>query len=145
MFSTFPCYLCCRHTIFTCACPVFYAGTADSCKDGACDIMPYTENSTRKSCQWIGCKVSCCQRNCQSAVLHAHFNSYSCCRVYSTWKIFAARSPSIIPQKLWIATTPRTRTPQLKIFSALIATIPPMIITMATTEINGITSETLST
>ena len=28
---------------------------------------------------------------------------------------------------------------------ALIATIPPMIITMATTEINGITSETLST
>ena len=78
-FVFYVCYLCCRHTLFTCACPVFCAGTADSCKDGACNIMPYTENSTWKSCQWIGYKVSCCQRNCQSAVLHAHFNSYSCC------------------------------------------------------------------
>ena len=50
---------------------------------------------------------------------------------YSTWKIFAARNPSIIPQKLWIATTPSTRTPQLTIFSAFTATIPPMIITIA--------------
>ena len=64
---------------------------------------------------------------------------------YSTWNIFAARSPSIMPQKLWMDTTPRTRTPQLTIFSAFTATIPPMIMTMATTDTSGITSDTLST
>ena len=55
--------------------------------------MPYTENSTWKSCQWIGYKVSCCQRNCQSAVLHAHFNSYSCCPCIFYMENFCCKEP----------------------------------------------------
>ena len=107
--------------------------------------MPYTENSTWKCCQWIAAKLAAARETASPLFCMPTSIAIAVVRVYSTWKILAARSPSIIPQKLWIATTPRTRTPQFKIFSALTATIPPMIITMATTEINGMTSETLST
>ena len=107
--------------------------------------MPYTEDRARKCCKRIAAKLAAASETARPLFCMPTSIAIAVVLEYSTWKIFAARKPSIIPQKLWIATTPSTRTPQLTIFSAFTATIPPMIITIATTDTSGITSDTLST
>ena len=101
-------------------CKVFCTCTADPRKNGTRNIVPYTEDRARKCCKRIGCKISCASETARPLFCMPTSIAIAVVLEYSTWKIFAARSPSIIPQKLWIATTPRTRTPQLTIFLHLL-------------------------
>ena len=50
--------------------------------------MPYTEDRSRKRCQRIGCKISCCKRNRKAAVLHSDFNCDCCCLGIFNMKYF---------------------------------------------------------
>ncbi len=98
--------------------------------------MPYAEDCSRERCKWIGCKIGSGKCDRKTAVLHPDFdrNGSSFCIFHTKTCKLQVQAPCLQDSEVQI---PRTAKPDVRIFSALTATMPLMIMTIDTTEIRG--------
>lgn len=115
--------------------------SSDSRKNRTGNIVPDTEDCSRKCCQRACRKICSRKGNGKSAVLHSDFNCDCCCLGIFNMKYFCCQKAKSHTAQIVDRHNNQYKHTAAYNFSALMATIPEMIITIDTTEISGSTSE----